>query len=564
MPRAWREGRDFPSRAERSRHTPIHMARSGDRAMMKAMRISLAGLDARKLALDLREPDQSQVRSVLVHAAEGLSGNLVREAGAMRLDDVRVTALLLDAAHLAFSTVLVAAGEGTRLANVELSLQQSVGHFAMNLRSPSVELRGFALTIGDLELRGTIRVHGFRLVVGDDASQVSGDIVEIESFELRTGNIGLSVELLAGSRIVIGWGKPGLRLAAESLKASALRFDAGKARVRAHGVVADDVVFGAGEFTLGRASVASADVTADLFSEGSGVPASRRSERPRASQAPKTPWVAWSTLDRVAGNVDVDVDVDLTVPILGHRKAMHRLRVPIEVGTIDYRALESDLATLENSLLDFSVRDRALVLERGIPLLPTRGHGKPIVIWDLSGADVVLAEHHRVRLAVLPNARLAREQEESEEPRENAKRSFGLDHLGLLSIDVRLSVAPNETTKTRDAKLAIERLDSLVVQGNVFHDPSSEARPGSVLGEAANLAVSASFALGKHKVEVGKLVLLHVTSFEVAFAGLSPTAVRVNLEGASLEHATTTLSSARGPNDAAASDVPSLAASSRA
>lgn len=531
--------------------------------MMKAMRISLAGLDARKLALDLREPDQSQVRSVLVHAAEGLSGNLVREAGAMRLDDVRAAALLLDAAHLAFSTVLVAAGEGTRLTNVEMSLQQSAGHFAMNLRSPSVELRDFALTIGELEIRGTIRVHGFRLVVGDDASQVSGDIVEIESFELRTGGIALSVELLAGSRIVIGWGKPGLRLAAESLKASALRFDAGKARVRAHGVVADEVVFGAGEFTLGRASVASADVTADLFSDG-GAPVSRRSERPRGSQRPNTPWVSWSTLDRVAGHVDVDVDVDLTVPILGHRKATHRLRVPIQLGTIDYRALESDLATLENSFLDFSVRDRALVLERGIPLLPTRGHGKPIVIWDLSPADVELAERQRVRLSVLPHARLAREQEEPEEPRDNAKRSFGLEHLGLLGIDVRLSVSPVEGTTPRDAKVAVERIDSLVVQGNVFHDPGSESRPGSVLGEAANLVVSSSFALGNRAIEIGKLALLHVTSFEVAFAGLAPTAVRVNLEGAALEHVTASLSAARGPNDAASSDAPSLAASSRA
>ncbi|AKU94783.1 hypothetical protein AKJ09_01447 [Labilithrix luteola] len=540
---------------------------------MDAMRISLAGLDARMLALDLEQPEQpdapdpSRVRRALVRAAEGLAGTLVREGGTLRLEEVRAAALLLDAAHLALGTVLVEAGEGTRLANVEMSLEQRPGHFALDLRSPSVELRGFALGIGELELRGTIRVHGFRLSIGDEASQVSGDIVEIESFELRTGNVALSVELLAGTRIAIGWGKPGFRLGAESIKASALRFDAGKTRIRAHGFVADDVAFASGGLTLAHASVASAEVTADLFSEVGAAPASRRSERPRASQVPRTPWVSWTTLDRVAGNVDVDVDVDLTVPILGHRKATHRLRVPVELGTIDYRALESDLATLENSLLDFSVRDRALVLERGIPLLPTRGRGKPIVIWDLSPADVALAERNRVRLAVLPSARLAREQEEPEEPRESGKRSFGLEHLGLLSIDVRLSVAQVESTvarNARDAKVSIERIDSLVVQGNVFHDPAGEGRPGSVLGEASNVALSPSFSLGQRVVAIGRLVLLHVTSFEVAFAGLKPTAVRVNLEGASLDRVTTTLSPARGPNDAPSSDVPSRIASSRA
>jgi len=51
------------------------------------------------------------------------------------------------------------------------------------------------------------------------------------------------------------------------------------------------------------------------------------------------------------------------VPIIGHRKATHRLRVPSQVHARLPRAREQ-LSTLENAVLDFSAKDGALRLER--------------------------------------------------------------------------------------------------------------------------------------------------------------------------------------------------------
>src|SRR5690606_11056084 len=95
----------------------------------------------------------------------------------------------------------------------------------------------------------------------------------------------------------------------------------------------------------------------------------------------RRPWLDWNLLDSLTGHAHVDVGIDITLPLIGRRRAVHQLRVGVQQGRIDYRALESDLSALEDALLDFSVRDDALVLELGIPLLPTRGMGKPLIRW---------------------------------------------------------------------------------------------------------------------------------------------------------------------------------------
>ncbi len=137
---------------------------------------------------------------------------------------------------------------------------------------------------------------------------------------------------------------------------------------------------------------------------GGSAPLTTTTSPTRSASPPE--WTEVMTLlDGLAGVINVELSLDLTVPVIGRRRATHRFRIPIADGAVDYMGLEKDLSTLESALLDFAIRDGALVLEMGIPFLPTRGLGKPILQWDLAPADLDLARRDRIRLAVLPRFR---------------------------------------------------------------------------------------------------------------------------------------------------------------
>ena len=183
------------------------------------------------------------------------------------------------------------------------------------------------------------------------------------------------------------------------------------------------------------------------------------------------------------GHLDVDLDLDLAVPILGRRRATHEFRIPIDGGTIDYRKLEDNLSTLEDSLLDFSVRDEGLVLEVGIPLLPTRGRGKPIVTWPLDAADRELAEHQRVRLSVLSRPDVNHRGDDNGDGDDKPSK-FGLRKAKLDKLDIALALAPAEASPIRS-------LGSLALTGELelVSDADDDANATALRGHLDALAV---------------------------------------------------------------------------
>jgi hypothetical protein len=243
-------------------------------------------------------------------------------------------------------------------------------------------------------------------------------------------------------------------------------------------------------------------------------------------------------LDGLSGSLHVDAVVDMTVPIIGHRRATHKLRLQVEDGSIDYRELESDLSALEESLLDFAVRDEALVLERGIPLLPTRGFGKPLVFWDLGPEDLALAHKRRVRLSVLPSARLAADLKEEREPRERESSTgmFALRRLGLEHIALDLSL--NEVSGPMQGALKSLSCERLMARGEVQHELLGEARPGVVHAELHGLATSVEgLMLGELELSVARVQLGKLHDAALLFVGLKPTHLRVALDALTMRRA---------------------------
>ena len=85
---------------------------------------------------------------------------------------------------------------------------------------------------------------------------------------------------------------------------------------------------------------------------------------------------------------------------------MHKLRVPVEHGVINFHELERDLSFLEDAVLDFEWKGDRLILEKDIPLVPF--DNETLVSWRLDDEGQALADAERLRLVMRSVAHLAR------------------------------------------------------------------------------------------------------------------------------------------------------------
>ena len=241
-------------------------------------------------------------------------------------------------------------------------------------------------------------------------------------------------------------------------------------------------------------------------------------------------------LEHLTGRVSADLRVRMEVPVLRHRNALHRIRLDLLDGTIDFRQLESGLSQLEDALLDFSVRDEGLVLELGVPLLPTRGHGKPLLCWPLDERGRELASDGRVALT-----RLLTPLQRAESDEQASERSTGirLAEAQLDHIDVSLALpTPLMHTVPGVAALACEELTAAGTLG--FNAAAKASAPGQLHGEALGLSLTdANTPLGSQRLRLAKLAAGRVTH-HLTFEGLAPSNARLTVpelaaEGLSLE-----------------------------
>ncbi len=124
------------------------------------------------------------------------------------------------------------------------------------------------------------------------------------------------------------------------------------------------------------------------------VPA--KSEK-KSSPPSMEPWS--KLLDALGGHLNVDLDLEVKIPVVGKRVGVHKFRVPVVDGVINYKKLEGNLATLESAFIDLQHKEDRLVLERDIPLLPF--DAKELICWMLDEEGQKLAAQDEVKLRTL-------------------------------------------------------------------------------------------------------------------------------------------------------------------
>lgn len=481
------------------------------------MKLTLDRIDTRGLTL---VPPGAKGDVIGIASTTNLRGTVVAGGGALAVRDASVDEIVLASLRLTLGSLVLVAPAGATLRGVAVGVEQSQDTLSLDVTASSLDAPDLTIVVDGVSVRGRALLEGVRLVVRGDAGSIATENLDVRSLALRLDDTDVRTDAARGSQVAIGWGgADGFRLDAGTLDAPALLVALPGLKVAASGVAVGAVALRGPEIAVGRASLDTTRVELDLSADPARGP-------PAPNDAPREPLVDWRLLDGLTGKIDVDVAVDLKVPILGRRNATHELRVPIEKGTIDYRELERNLSALEDAILDFSVRENALVLERVNPLLPLRGHGKPIVAWTLEGDDLALAERDRVRLSVLPGvAVVATDEEPSDEP-----SPVALQMLRLLNLRARLALdgAPADAI---GGSLRLARVGSLELDGHVHYDPGAAAPPGTLRGRARDLAACLyQLALDEESIlDVAELAIGAVSSVEIDFADVAPTAVRVEV-----------------------------------
>lgn len=378
----------------------------------------------------------------------------------------------------------------------------------LELADTMVSGREIALTVGGFQVRGQVSLDGAHLHLAGREGTVTATRLLINSVTVMGHGLRLGGQQLEATNATVSWGDAGPRIQAASVRIGALQVigdhEPLDGTLVLEGVTLANLAVNGGDVRLSQLRI---DATkADIAMPARDADAARS---PSPSGDSSILVRVLDVLDRLTGHVNVDLGLDLTVPVIGRRRATHPFRIAIDAGTINYRHLEDNLSTLEDSLLDFSVRDEGLVLEVGIPFLPTRGKGKPIVTWSLDAADLALAKQQRVRLSVLTHPTMNGKDEPSTD--DDKSSPVSVRKANAANLDVKLSVA-----RADDA--LIRSVGSLALVGDITY-ATDEAPEGALRGQADNIELG---AIAAGPVSLAGVRLETISNVEVRFVGATP------------------------------------------
>jgi hypothetical protein len=491
------------------------------------MRLDLGELAARGLALVLPPAvrDLRERRAELDSVTELRGVFESREAG-WTLDQLACGEALLRGLLWTFGKVSLCSDEGARLAGLRGAVHQETGQLRLELELDQLVAARLVLAVGALALSARVEAEALTLSQGSGNGMLVAKRAVFRDFEVSSGDLHVHAPELQVTDLTVDWGGEEFRLEVGTAEAAALDVVSRGDRLRAQGVELLALRSRGPRVQLGRLRLSRGELEAGL---GASAASARRDER----DAPTDPPLDASLLDTLAGHLNVDVDVDLSVPVLGRRRATHGLRLGIEGGAIDYLELEHGLSALEDAFLDFSVREGKLVLERALPIISTRGRGKPLLLWDLDEAEHArAAREHRVRLSVLPHVRVARGDDE-EHAQRTAGGAFKLRALSVRNLDASLSLLQNGAGIR--GVLPELTFAALSLRGQLHHRVN-EAPPGALRAEGSQLrAVLRDLPLAG-RTGAGQLEIAVLGDAEVGFEGLRATHLRAALEGVTLSN----------------------------
>jgi hypothetical protein len=217
-------------------------------------------------------------------------------------------------------------------------------------------------------------------------------------------------------------------------------------------------------------------------------------------------------LDSLSGRIYITVKVVLDLPVIGDRTLDQELKVPIQEGSLDYRALEDSLDWLEGAFLDIKHEGDKLSLVWKVPIF---GSSHELISWMLDQDAMTLASFGRVPVRSFADYVVG-------SGRPDKKRNT-LAKLSLDAIDIALSLLAPRSVEAGGGVIMFGGDDQpgmvdLKVTGSI-----NDRGPGQLKGAIGSVDTTIKdVALGPAKLTADRLHFDGLDQLEVTFDGFRP------------------------------------------
>jgi hypothetical protein len=249
-----------------------------------------------------------------------------------------------------------------------------------------------------------------------------------------------------------------------------------------------------------------------------------QSEKPGATPAaapqPPDPGLRQTKLrflDSLSGKINLTVKVVLDLPVIGERSLDQELKIPIQEGSLDYRALDDSLDWLEGAFIDIKHEGDKLLLVWKVPIF---GSSHELISWMLDNDANALAAFGRVPVRSLADFVIG-------SGRPDKKRNT-LSSLSLDAIDIALSLLAPRSVEVGGGVIMFGGDDQpgmvdLKVSGSI-----NDRGPGELKGAIGSIDTTIKdVQLGPAKLTADRLHFDGLDQLEVVFDGFRPVNVMV-------------------------------------
>lgn len=246
-------------------------------------------------------------------------------------------------------------------------------------------------------------------------------------------------------------------------------------------------------------------------------------------------------LDSLSGRTYGTVKVVLDLPVLGHRTLDQELRVPIQEGSLDYRALDDSLDWLEGAFIDIKHDGDKLALVWKVPIF---GSSHELITWALDHDAAALAAFGRVPVRSLADFTIG-----SGRPAD--KRRKTLQALSLDALDLALSLLAPRSVEAGGGVIMFGGDDhpgmvDLKLTGSI-HDRG----PGELKGAIGSIDTTLKdVQLGPMKLTADRLHFDGIDQLEVMFDGFLPAHAMVIVHRVTATNVALQLAGRPGPGEA--------------
>lgn len=227
-------------------------------------------------------------------------------------------------------------------------------------------------------------------------------------------------------------------------------------------------------------------------------------------------------LDSLSGRFYTTLKVQLDLPVIGVRTLDQALRIPIQEGSLDYRALDSSLDWLEGTFLDIKHEGQKLKLKWKVPIV---GAGHDLMTWVLDQDAATLASFGRVPLRSLADFR-AGSGKVDPTMSERSRKGGTLRSLTLDKIDVALSLLAPRHLDVGGGTIMFGGEDQPGMVDMKVSGAIRDRGPGALKGAIGSIDTTIKdLAFGSVMMSADRLHLDGIEELEVAFDGFTPSAV---------------------------------------